>query len=261
LALIAVIGLDQSQATAQERESHQDRDRRDRIQGPEIVRTIRLRNDVNNNLVQIDSVMLVVDERIYGTLTNQGIERDSTDKVQLGNLPVIGGLFSSKTPANLRLEQAIGRAYSNGTTLVITIYPQVAGADVNFEFLPKDLDSLNQTLQDMTNRNQPPANAILLPGSAGGGGGIDSVLVANEAFVFELPRTDFKDMGILQESQSVMISGLLSETQTPKSGTPLLSSELEFPYSYQGEVYEPEFEIFGPTIIVNVTPSIIRPEE
>jgi hypothetical protein len=256
LALIAVFGLNQSQATAQERESHQDRDRRDRIQGLETVRTIRLRNDVNSNLVQIDSVMLVVDERIYGTLTNEGIERDSADKVQFGNLPIIGGLFSSKTPANLRPEQEVGRAYSNGTTLVITIWSRVVDADIKFEILPKEIDALNQTLQDMTNANQPPANAILLPGSVAGGGTVDSLLVANEAFIFELPRTNFQDMGIIKEGESVMIGGLLSETQTQKSGTPLLGKVPVIGYLFQGKTYQRENEL-----VVIVTPSIIRPEE
>ena len=170
LALIAVIGLDNSHAIAQERESRQDHEGRDRIKGLETVRTMRLRNDVNSNLVQIESVFLVTDHKLYGTLTNLGIDWDSADKVQFGNLPIIGGLFSSDAPANLRPEQEVGRAYSNGTTLVVTVWPHVVDIDVRLEILPKDIDALNQALQDRTTANQPPTNEILTSGSAGGGG-------------------------------------------------------------------------------------------
>ena len=51
---------------------------------------------------------MVTDQNLYVTLTDRGIERDSAEKLQLGNLPKIGGLnriprdmtTSSQPPAN-----------------------------------------------------------------------------------------------------------------------------------------------------------------
>jgi hypothetical protein len=258
--LIAVLSLDDGQATEQKRQDQnrgqQGRDRQDRVDGPETVRSIRLRNDFDNRQVRIESVVLATDRSFYGALTSAGVERDSADKLPLDDLPIIGGLFSSKVPGNLTLEQEVGRAYSNGTTLVITIWPTVEGSDVHLELLPKDIEALNESLRALINSSQPPATGISIPGSAGGGGSVESLLVVNEASVYELPRTSFQDMGVIEEGQTVMIGGLESQIEFDKSGIPLLGRVPVLGYLFQGKAYKKETEL-----IVIVTPSIIRPEE
>lgn len=260
LALMAVLSLDAGQANERKRQdqnrSGQDRDRQSRVDGPEIVRVMKLSNDVDHGQILIEAVIVSTDTRLFGTLTNMGIERDSTDKLQLGGLPIIGSLFSSKVPAGLGPEQEVGRAYSNGTTLVITLWPRVTGSDVRLEFLPNDIDALNENLRAITSSNQPPASTILPSGPAGGWGTVDSLLVANETYVYEFPRTNFQDMGVVDEGQTVMIGGLTSQTQPQKSGTPLLNNVPVLGYLFQGKTYRRETEL-----VVIVTPSIIRAEE
>jgi hypothetical protein len=164
LALISVSFMDFGEASEKSRQSkkhsQKDRDRRDRIEEIEIVKAIRLRNDVDNRQVMIESVILITDNRIFGTRTERGVERSSANKVSLKNLPFIGDLFSSKVPTNLRPEQEVGRAYSNGSTFVITISPKVDGSDVSLEFLPKDVDILNESLRALMDSNQPPAGEV-----------------------------------------------------------------------------------------------------
>jgi hypothetical protein len=258
LALIGVLSWDAGQANEKNQGNNrgqQDRDGRDHVEEIDIVEVIRLRNDLRNKQVQIESVIVVTDRNVYGTLTEIGIERDSADKLQLGNLPIIGNLFSNKVPANLTSEQEVGRAYSNGTTLVITIWPTVADSSVRLEILPKEIDLINDALRSLKPANQPLASEMLTSGLAGGGP-IESLLVINEASVFELPRTIFRDMGVIVDGQTVMIGGLTSQTEPQKSGTPMLSKLPIVGYLFQGKAYRQESEL-----VVIVTPSIVEPAE
>ena len=259
LVLIGVLSMDAGQANEQKQDQNrgqQDHDRWDRVEEIEIVTSLRLRNDLGNRQVNIESVILVTDQNVYGTLTEIGVERDSANKLQLGNLPILGNLFSNKVPANLTPEQEVGRAYSNGTTLVITIWPSVADSNVRLEILPKEIDLLNDALRGLKEANQPLAGEILTSRSAGGGGPVESLLVINEASVFELPRTIFRNMGVIADIQTVMIGGLTSQTEPQESGTPMLGQLPVVGYLFQGKAYRQESEL-----VIIVTPSIVKPAE
>lgn len=240
VALLAALGPLDAPANERQRSSEQqenraldrNRERTDRTPGRTRLTSIPLKIEASPRQVRIEAVIVATDLGVYAMSTSDGVERDSLDKLPLGKLPVIGGLFGSKTSSRLRPEQQVGNAYSIGNLLAITIWSAVAGSDLRLEVLPKDPVGLGERLRQTP--VAPPPAAIVLPGNVGGADDVDKVIIANQNFRYEI---DAASLVILNAGETVMIAGQPSGEPVPESGSPLFGDLPILGWLFQGRVY------------------------
>lgn len=210
--------------------------------------------------VMIESMFIVTDRSVFGVDMDIGVYRDSLHKFSgFQDIPLIGGLFGSKAPSGkLGPETEVGSAYTLGSNLVITIWPQVAPGSVRLEVVPDTLDDLIESLARKLDVDAPPVQVLpvttLLTVDYP-----ESLVVAHQDNSYEVKASRFQDLELdLDVTGMTLIESNLMRSQS--TGEPIASDLSKVPLLgaiFRGGVYEGRDQ----SLVVVIEPTILEVDE
>lgn len=174
-----------------------DKDRHGRQEEPVRQQLIRIRTD--NGFVEIDSLMVFTNvDEVVAALTEAGVRRSDENRLNLTDLPVIGGLFGGSREKKDRDEPIrIGNVHLIGPTLAIDLAtppsPNLAMNVVQPIDDPYRLrygKSLGQEIREIL-ATRPRPGAEIVHALRGSEFAIDEIRVLNGKYGYSMPASAF----------------------------------------------------------------------
>ena len=227
LATVSVPVLAGNKDNKEDNRRSNDRDEKDTV-----VHDIRLSGLATGTQVVLEVLLVEITDdfiRTNGFDPAQGVLRRNVDRLDLGQLPLVGDLFApGYSRADFDPNNRVGSAYLDGETLLVVRYspPWVKAVD------------------DLVVVNTKYANTVQ-SGSDPGEGEIDVLL---PEFTSRMAATGIA----LQDGQSFVLAGLLQAAQDNESQVPWLGEVPILSDLFAGEAYE----VADDEIVILVTPTI-----
>jgi hypothetical protein len=240
-----------------DRDSHRGDDRDIRPE-PGYVRGIPLRGGRPGSQVMIESMILITDRTVFGAVTDSGVYRDSLHKLSgIQDIPLIGGFFGSKASShNLGPETEVGSAYSQGSTLVITVWPNVEPSGIRLEVVPEVLEDLEIRLKQSVASDLPPMRTLPIQ-TAVSVKDAQSIVIAHGDNSYEIKANRFRDLGVDMDDMTMVESNLMRSRSTGDQAAPALSDVPFLGALFRARVYQQNKE----SLLVLIKPTILKANE
>lgn len=205
-----------------------------------------------NGEIRITSVMVVTNtEAVLGALTETGVLRVNEDRLDLGNVPLVGGWFGGGDDDEGDEPVRIGVAYLIGSNLTIDVGTPIPAASVSSQPYDTGADfisagsAIESHIQTVSTVSQ--VDSGLTYDLDGEPFSIDGFKLLNRGYSYYIPGTDFLVVGHATEAPS----RAAGPSKLPVLGdVPLLDNLFSSP---AGDVYRQ-----GRDLVVLIKPSILE---